>query len=97
MKKLKTFEICMDDSKVTIKTDRTRVRTLDKLIRLIMYEYERKKPEELDSLMASINLRYEFILEDRKPKKERRQLEEPEPLDDFSFWQGLMEKAPMQE
>lgn len=87
----------MDDSKVTIKTDRTRVRTLDKLLRLIMYEYERKKPEELDSLMASINLRYELILEDRKPKKERRQLKEPEPLDDFSFWQGLMEKAPMQE
>ncbi|MNJ66249.1 hypothetical protein D3C77_623090 [compost metagenome] len=82
----------MEDSKVTIKTDRTRVRTLDKLIRLIMYEYERKKPEELDSLMASINLRYEFILEDRKPKSERRQLEEPEPLDDFNFWKGLMEK-----
>ena len=96
LSKEKTFEISMDDTKVTIKTNRTRVRTLDKLLRVIMHEYERKKPEELDSFMASINMRYEFIKEERKPKKERRQLEEPEPLDDFSFWKGLMEKAPLQ-
>ncbi|GIP55203.1 hypothetical protein [Paenibacillus vini] len=87
----KRFEIRMKGNIVTIETDRTRIGSLETLIRLILHEYSKKKPEELDKFMARMNLHYEIITNRLKPKEEP-----PEPLDDFDFWDGLMKRPPLQ-
>ncbi|MFF3922600.1 hypothetical protein [Paenibacillus lactis] len=88
-KELRTFEIRLENNVVTISTDRTRIGTLEALIKTIFYEFHRKKPEELDMFMDRLNCLHEIIRNRGQPK------EEVEPLDDFNFWKGLMEKVPL--
>lgn len=88
-KKGRRFDIRLEGNIVTIETDRTRIGSLETLLRLIFHEYSKKKPEELDKFMARMNLHYEIITKRYQPK------EEPEPLNDFDFWKGLMEKPPL--
>lgn len=84
----KRFEIRLEGNIVTIETDRTRIGTLETLLRLIFHEFSRKKPEELDMFMARLNCLYEIIRNRGQPIKEI------EPLDDFDFWKMLMERRP---
>lgn len=83
-KELRTFEIRFQDGVATISTDRTRVGTLEALIKMIFHEFHRKKPEQFDKFMVSLNMLHQMT-------KERREESEREPLDDYDFWKGLME------
>lgn len=87
-KEVRQFEIRFQGNKVTIITDRTRIGTLEALIKTIFYEFHRKKPEELDKFMIRLNLIHKF-------SKQRDNNISGEPLNDFEFWKGLMEKPPL--
>lgn len=83
-KEIKTFEIRFQNSIATIATDRTRIGTLEALIKLIFHEFHRKKPEELDNFMTRLNMLHQFTKKKEDPPGE--------PINDFDFWKGLMER-----
>ncbi|MGY5341739.1 hypothetical protein ACXFAU_04700 [Paenibacillus glucanolyticus] len=87
-KELRTFEIRFQDSIATISTDRTRIGTLEALIKMIFHEFHRKKPEDFDKFMIRLNLLHQFT-------KQREKDIHVEPMNDFDFWKGLMEKPPL--
>ncbi|WP_438351569.1 hypothetical protein ACP8HI_13560 [Paenibacillus sp. FA6] len=67
-KEEKRFEIHLGESAMTItttKTSDTRIRMLEKVIEILLHEYERKKSEELDGFMSMLNLRHENIKDQR--------------------------------
>lgn len=86
--KMRTFEIRFQNNIATISTDRTRIGTLEALIRMIFHEFYRKKPEDFDKFMIRLNLLHQF-------SKQRDNNISGEPLNDFEFWKGLMEKPPL--
>ncbi|MNN70608.1 hypothetical protein D3C81_1864760 [compost metagenome] len=89
-KALKRFDIRLEGNIVTIETDRTRIGTLETLLKMIFHEFHIKKPEELDRFMLVLNDRYRIIRNKGEPQETER-------LDDFDFWKGLMEKGPREE
>ncbi|MBS5910272.1 hypothetical protein GNQ08_21355 [Paenibacillus macerans] len=89
-KKVLRFDIRLEGNVASIETDRTRIGTLETLLKMIFHEYSKKKPEELDKFMQRLNTLYEFIRNRGQPLKEI-----DEPLDDFDFWKMLMERPPL--
>ncbi|OAB30198.1 hypothetical protein PMSD_20650 [Paenibacillus macquariensis subsp. defensor] len=83
----KRFEIHLGENVLTITTKKTRIRTLETVIEIILHEYERKKPDELEKFMLILNDRYQVVRNGGQPQ-------EIEPLDDYDFWKGLMEQDP---
>lgn len=79
------FDIRIQGTSLSITTDRNRLGTLGDILKIIVHECYKKKPEELERLIKSINDWYCLVTQDSQADK-------PEPLDNFEFWKGLMER-----